>query len=76
MCLYNQPYIRNESLTVEDLVKLSISQLSENIRINRNACFVIDESSQSDRPPDSGSGVLLLPFPSYPNPLTEEAELE
>ena len=76
MCLYDQIYIRDESLTVEDLIKLRIAQLSENITIGRFARFVKNESNNYDPPSDPDSGVPSNPFPNSPNPLTEEAELD
>lgn len=75
MCLYNIPYIRDDSITVEDLIKLSIAQLSENITIARFVRFTIDESTNDNPPRDSG-GVPSNPLPNSPTPFAEEAELD
>ena len=39
--LLPQPYIRDQSITIEELVKQSIAQLGENIKIRRFARFVL-----------------------------------
>ncbi len=41
--LLPQPYIRDQSITVEELVKQSIAQLGENIQIRRFVRFVLGE---------------------------------
>jgi elongation factor Ts len=43
MCLLNQPYIKDQSITVEDLIKQSISKLGENIQVRRFSRFVLGE---------------------------------
>ncbi|HIK26927.1 MAG: translation elongation factor Ts [Oscillatoriaceae bacterium SKW80] len=43
MCLMEQPYIRDQSITVEELVKQHIATLGENIRVRRFARFVLGE---------------------------------
>ncbi|MEY4519793.1 MAG: elongation factor Ts [Cyanobacteriota bacterium] len=43
IALLPQPYIRNQSITVEELVKQSISQLGENIQVRRFVRFVMGE---------------------------------
>ena len=43
MSLLPQPYIRDQSITVEELVKQSIAQLGENIQIRRFVRFVLGE---------------------------------
>lgn len=43
MCLMNQPYIKDQSITVEDLIKQSISKLGENIQVRRFSRFVLGE---------------------------------
>jgi len=40
-CLLNQPYIRDDSKTIEDLVKGGIAKLGENIVIKRFSRFVL-----------------------------------
>jgi elongation factor Ts len=43
MTLLDQPYIRDQSITIEELVKQAISQLGENIQIRRFVRFVLGE---------------------------------
>lgn len=46
--LLPQPYIRDQSITVEELVKQSISQLGENIQIRRFVRFVLGEGIEKE----------------------------
>ncbi|NEQ28315.1 MAG: translation elongation factor Ts [Microcoleus sp. SIO2G3] len=48
MTLLDQPYIRDQSITVEDMVKQSIAQLGENIQIRRFARFVLGEGIEKE----------------------------
>lgn len=43
MTLMDQPYIRDQSITVEELVKQSVAQLGENIQVRRFARFILGE---------------------------------
>ena len=43
MSLLPQPYIRDQSITVEELVKQSVAQLGENIQVRRFVRFVLGE---------------------------------
>lgn len=43
IALLPQPYIRDQSITVEELVKQSIAQLGENIQVRRFVRFVLGE---------------------------------
>lgn len=43
MSLVDQPYIRDQSITIAELVKQSVAQLGENIQIRRFARFVLGE---------------------------------
>jgi elongation factor Ts len=43
LSLMDQPYIRDQSITVEELVKQSIAELGENIQIRRFQRFVLGE---------------------------------
>ena len=71
--LYDQFYIRDNSITIEDLIKLSIAQLAENITVSRFARFAIE--SDDYNPPDPNSGVPANPLPNSPTPLASEAEI-
>ncbi|MBW4647625.1 MAG: translation elongation factor Ts [Kastovskya adunca ATA6-11-RM4] len=48
LSLLDQPYIRDQSITVEELVKQSISQLGENIQVRRFARFVLGEGIEKE----------------------------
>jgi elongation factor Ts len=48
MTLLDQPYIRDQSITVEDMVKQNIAQLGENIQIRRFARFVLGEGIEKE----------------------------
>ena len=43
MALMDQPFIRDQSITVEELVKQSIAKLGENIQVRRFVRFVLGE---------------------------------
>jgi elongation factor Ts len=48
MSLLAQPYIRDQSITVEELVKQSIAQLGENIQVRRFTRFVLGEGIEKE----------------------------
>jgi elongation factor Ts len=48
LCLLSQPYIRDQSITVEELVKQTIAQLGENIQIRRFIRFVLGEGIEKE----------------------------
>ncbi|MGF1477931.1 MAG: translation elongation factor Ts [Cyanophyceae cyanobacterium] len=48
LTLMDQPYIRDQSITVEELVKQHISQLGENIQVRRFARFVLGEGIEKE----------------------------
>lgn len=41
ICLLNQPFVKNDELTIDDLLKELISKLGENIKIKRFARFEV-----------------------------------
>ncbi len=43
LSLVDQPYIRDQSITIEELVKQAIAQLGENIQIRRFVRFILGE---------------------------------
>jgi elongation factor Ts len=47
LSLLDQPYIRDQNITVEQLVKQAISQLGENIQIRRFVRFVLGEGMKN-----------------------------
>jgi elongation factor Ts len=48
LSLVDQPYIRNQDITVAELVKQSIALLGENIKIRRFARFVLGEGLEKE----------------------------
>lgn len=49
VCLLNQPYIRDQSKTVEELLKEAIAELGENIRVRRFQRFVLGEGIEKQQ---------------------------
>ena len=43
VCLINQPFVKDNDQTIEDLLKKAIAKLGENIKINRFARYAIGE---------------------------------
>jgi len=43
MCLLNQPYIREQGITVEELITQQIAKIGENIQVRRFTRFVLGE---------------------------------
>jgi len=48
LALLEQPYIREPSMNVDELVKQSISQLGENIQVRRFTRFVLGEGIEKE----------------------------
>lgn len=48
LCLLTQPYIRDQSITVGELVKQAIAQLGENIQVRRFSRFVLGEGIEKE----------------------------
>lgn len=48
LSLMDQPYIRDQSISVEELVKQSINQLGENIQVRRFSRFVLGEGIEKE----------------------------
>jgi elongation factor Ts len=43
LCLIDQPYIKDQSITVDELVKLTATKLNENVKVRRFVRFVVGE---------------------------------
>ncbi|MGK7882222.1 MAG: translation elongation factor Ts [Crocosphaera sp.] len=43
LCLLDQPYVKDQNMTVEELLKQTIAQLGENIQVRRFTRFVLGE---------------------------------
>ncbi len=48
MTLMDQPYIRDQSITVEELVKQTVAQLGENIQVRRFTRYVLGEGIEKE----------------------------
>lgn len=48
LSLLDQPYIRDQNITVEELVKQAIAQLGENIQVRRFTRFVLGEGIEKE----------------------------
>ncbi|WP_211167652.1 translation elongation factor Ts [Pseudanabaena yagii] len=48
LCLLDQPYIKDQSITVDELVKQTGAKLSENVKVRRFVRFVVGEEVESD----------------------------
>lgn len=48
LCLVDQPFIRDQNITVDELVKQHIAQLGENIQIRRFVRFVLGEGIERE----------------------------
>jgi elongation factor Ts len=46
MSLLDQPYIKDQSITVDELVKQTAAKLNENVKVSRFARFVLGEGTQ------------------------------
>ncbi len=46
LCLLDQPFIKDQSMTVDELVKQSIAKLGENIQVSRFSRFVLGEGME------------------------------
>ncbi len=62
ICLYEQPFIRDNSVTIGDMIKSVIAKLGENISVSRFVRFkvgeaaLIEETAETDAPkPESGA---------------------
>ena len=49
LCLLDQPYIKDQSITVDELVKQTGAKLSENVKVRRFVRFVVGEEIESDK---------------------------
>ena len=52
VCLYEQPFIKENTTTVHDLIKAKIAKLGENISVSRFTRFKVGDAAASDGPSD------------------------
>jgi elongation factor Ts len=81
LSLMDQPYIKDQSITVEDLVKQNIAQLGENIRVRRFARFVLGEGLEKEESDFAAevaaqTGEDQAEAPPLETPQTEVPQLE
>jgi len=50
VCLYEQPFIRENTVTIHDLIKQKIAKLGENIAVARFARFKVGDSAPAEAP--------------------------
>src|SRR5271154_2772854 len=49
VCLYEQPFVKENTITVDQLIKTKIAKLGENISVSRFARFKVGEGDSSSR---------------------------
>jgi elongation factor Ts len=50
VCLYEQPFIKENTTTIHDLIKAKIAKLGENISVSRFTRFKVGDTGASDGP--------------------------
>jgi elongation factor Ts len=50
VCLYDQPFIKENSVTIEQMIKARIATLQENISITRFVRFKVGDAAQAETP--------------------------
>jgi elongation factor Ts len=50
VCLYEQPFIKDNTMTVEQLIKAKIAKLGENISVARFTRFKVGDAAKDSRP--------------------------
>lgn len=53
ICLYEQPFVKENATTVGELITAKIAKLGENIRVSRMARFKVGESDEQGEQPES-----------------------
>ncbi|MBA7570031.1 Elongation factor Ts, mitochondrial [subsurface metagenome] len=47
-CLLRQPYIKDQELTIEDIITETIARVGENIKVSRFARFELGEQAKEE----------------------------
>src|SRR5271154_3022696 len=55
VCLYEQPFIKENTTTVADLIKTKIAKLGENISVSRFVRFKVGDQGAAETTPKTGS---------------------
>ena len=50
VCLYEQPFIRDNTVTIQDIIKQKIAKLGENISVARVARFKVGDTAPAEAP--------------------------
>ena len=80
LCLLNQPFIRDQSKTVEELVKEHIAELGENIQVRRFQRFVLgegiekQEANLAEEVAAQTQAMAVAATPAAPPEVAESAE--
>jgi elongation factor Ts len=67
ICLYEQPFIKDNSTTVADLIKTKIAKIGENISVSRFVRFKVGEASIIEETPEHGAPETAEPKPAGPH---------
>ena len=57
ICLYEQPFIKDNTTTIGDLIKTKIAKLGENISVSRFVRFKVGEAVEIEETPETGPPV-------------------
>lgn len=74
LSLVDQPYIRDQSITVDELVKQAVGQLGENIQIRRFVRFVLGEGIEKEETDFAAEVAAQTGKAAPPASATEEHE--
>ncbi|MGQ9865048.1 MAG: translation elongation factor Ts, partial [Pseudanabaenaceae cyanobacterium] len=69
MCLLDQPYIKDDSKTVDELVKETAARLSENIKVGRFVRFIVGETQDKAATPPEASAPVAEAAPAVEAPV-------
>jgi elongation factor Ts len=58
ICLYEQPFVKENATTVGELITAKIAKLGENIRVSRMARFKVGESDEQGEQPESDTATV------------------
>jgi elongation factor Ts len=57
VCLLDQPFIKDNAMTIDQMIKSKIANLQENISIARFARFKVGETAAAEAPPETEAAV-------------------
>jgi len=66
ICLYEQPFIKDNSTTVADLIKSKIAKIGENISVSRFVRFKVGEAAVIEETPEHGAPEAAEAKPTGP----------